>query len=432
MFVLMRRFLLSASLAVVAVLAIGATTASAATPVISSFSPKQVRVGQTLVINGKNFKKGVRKNRVFFFRASDGKAVRARPSSARSSRRMSVVVPATVTKLLDVQNGVPVGTRFQLEVFSGSPSKKTPKSRSPIILPANATTNEGPGTVGTTPPPPADCDNDGTPDSTDTDDDNDGLSDDVEANIHTDPCKKDTDGDGVDDAYEYYSSLDLNANPNYASKRPYPNPLDATDAGKDFDGDGLTQAEEFAASVKFGTAITAPLTYSDGNQSSVAPANIGFMDLDQNGRVTDDEKDADNDGLPNWIELAKGEKAPANNGYTQPQSGTTCTFTGNTGPQASPSIFATSDRFTICNGVTVANGNTFGQLTRTPEPWYFTLDWLDADSDGDTVTDGADDQDHDGLTNIEEATAGGDGFFTNPEDPCDPNEDAALCERHTR
>lgn len=430
----MPRVFICSFLAFVALSASGAAAAFAATPVITSFSPAQVRVGQTLVINGKNFKKGIRNNRVFFIKASDGKTVRARPSRASSTRRMEVVVPAGVAKFLTVTGGVAGATRFQLQLLSGTFSKKTPKSRSPIILPANASNapGGGPGGVGTTPPPPADCDGDGTPDATDADDDNDGLSDQTEAAIHTDPCKKDTDGDRVDDAYEYYSSLDLNSNPNYASKRPYPNPLDSEDATKDFDGDGLTMTEEFTASVKTGTATAAPLTYSDGNQTSAAPGNSGALDLDQNGRITDDEKDADNDGLANWVEMAKGEKAPPNNGYTQPTSGTTCAFTGNTGPQAAPSIFATADRFTVCNGVTLANGNTFKQLDRVAEPWWFQLDAFDADSDGDGVPDGADDQDHDGLSNAEESSAGGDTFFTNPEDPCDPNEDAPLCERHTR
>ena len=34
------------------------------------------------------------------------------------------------------------------------------------------------------------------------------------------------------------------------------------------------------------------------------------MDLDNNGRITDEEKDADNDYLPNWVELQKGEPKP--------------------------------------------------------------------------------------------------------------------------
>src|SRR3954447_12029101 len=165
----MRRLIISSVLALVALAAVTASASAAASPVITSFSPAQVRVGQTLVISGKNFKKGVSKNRIFFSRATDGKTVRVRPSKAASTRRMEVVVPAAVAKFLAVKNGAAIGTRFQLQVFSGVFSKKTAKSRSPIVMPASAVDTPGsPGSsVGTTPPPPADCDADGTPDSTD-------------------------------------------------------------------------------------------------------------------------------------------------------------------------------------------------------------------------------------------------------------------------
>jgi hypothetical protein len=278
-----------------------------------------------------------------------------------------------------------------------------------------------------TPPPPPDCDADGTPDASDADDDNDGLPDDVEAAIKTDPCKPDTDGDGIGDAYEYYSSLDLNGSPNYAGKRPYPNPLDSTDAQKDFDGDGLTMAEEYAASVKYGTATSAPLTYSDGNQQSVAPANPGAMDLDNNTRITDDEKDADNDQLPNWVEIAKGE--------TEPVAGSACAFVPSTGP----GLTVYGNVYTSCNGGTqMPNGLTFGDLETTtttgaPPPAYDAtnrLNWLDPDTDGDGTMDGADDEDFDGVSNIEEITAGTDTYYTEPEDPCDPNPGSRSCPVH--
>jgi Bacterial TSP3 repeat/IPT/TIG domain len=423
----MRRLIIS-SLLSLAALAGFASAAYAAAPVITSFSPAQVRVGQKLVINGKNFKKGVRNNRVFFIRASDGKTVRTRPSKASSTRRMEVIVPAGVVKFLTIKDGVGVATRFQLQLLSGQFSKTTAKSRSPLVLPAGGpNTPTTPGSVGVTPPPAGDCDADGTPDATDGDDDNDGLSDGVEAIIHTDPCKQDSDGDGVGDAYEYYASLDLNANPNYAGKRPYPNPLDAGDANSDFDGDGLTQTEEFAASVKFGTATTAPLTYSDGNQQSVAPANAGAMDLDNNGRITDDEKDADNDGLANWLEIAKAEPDPS--------AAFGCSYAPSTGP--GPVVY--SNIYTICNGgPQMPNGRTFGNLESTtttggaPPPFDSSnrLNYLDPDTDGDGITDAADDEDFDGVSNAEEIVAGADGFYTNPEDPCDPNPDSRSCPVH--
>ncbi|HYZ30131.1 MAG TPA: IPT/TIG domain-containing protein, partial [Thermoleophilaceae bacterium] len=131
----MRRLIISSLLALGA-LAGFASAAYAAAPVITSFSPAQVRVGQKLVINGKNFKKGVRNNRVFFIRASDGKTVRTRPSKASSTRRIEVIVPAGVTKFLTIKDGVGVGTRFRLQLLSGQFSKVTRTSRSPLVLAA--------------------------------------------------------------------------------------------------------------------------------------------------------------------------------------------------------------------------------------------------------------------------------------------------------
>jgi hypothetical protein len=329
--------------------------------------------------------------------------------------------------LTDDGKGGKVATRFQIMVFTRVLGPKTKRSRSPMILPSGATVPGTPGTPGINLPAPPDCDSDGTPDAQDTDDDNDGLSDDLEASIHTNPCNVDTDGDGVGDAYEYYASLDLNGTPNYAGKRPYPNPLDPADASKDFDGDGLTMAEEYAASKKYGSATSAPLTYSDGNQQSVAPANSGAMDLDQNGRITDEEKDADNDQLANWLELAKGEPDPS--------SLWGCSYVTSTNgglPGAYTNIY------TVCGGgPMMPNGNTLSGTKSTyitgAAPSYINavrLDWLDADSDGDGIPDGQDDMDFDGLSNYEEITAGTDGYYTAPFDPCDPNPDSRTCPTH--
>ena len=123
-----------------------------------------------------------------------------------------------------------------------------------------------------------------------------------------------------------------------------PNPLDPTDANKDFDGDGMTMNEEFAAWIAFGNH-SLPLNYSDGKQYSPAPDGPGRMDLDNNGRISDDEKDADNDGLPNWAELAKGENAPPSNGQG------TCAFRASTGPNAQ---WDHPDIFTDCGAGLVA------------------------------------------------------------------------------
>src|SRR6476469_6821026 len=172
----MRRLLISSVLSLFALAAMAVSASAASAPVITSVSPKQVAIGQTLIINGRNFRRGVANNRVFFSRATDGKTVRVRPSKVNSTRRMQVLVPPSIDRFLTITNGVAGATRFQVQVLSGKFSKKTARSRSPLVFPAGATPTPGlPGAPGTKPPPPPDCDTDGTPDATDTDDDNDGL-----------------------------------------------------------------------------------------------------------------------------------------------------------------------------------------------------------------------------------------------------------------
>jgi hypothetical protein len=190
----------------------GSAFAATPRPVINSFSPAQVAVNGVLVLKGKNFGSGVTKNRVFFSRATDGKTVRARPRKATKTR-IEVVVPTAITKFL-ANNGTggKKATRFQIAIFTKLLGKYTAKSRSPIILPVGSAPVS---IVGGGLPPgatAADCDGDGTPNTTDTDDDNDLLGDTTEAQVGTDPCKADSDGDGIPDGYEYHSALDLNGN----------------------------------------------------------------------------------------------------------------------------------------------------------------------------------------------------------------------------
>ena len=196
----------------------------------------------------------------------------------------------------------------------------------------------------------------------------------------------------------------------------------------------MTNAEEFAAWNLYGGRVlpSAPgqsFPYSDGNQTSTAPVN-GGMDLDNNGRFTDDEKDADGDGLPNWLEMAKATEPDT----TYP-AGSPCSYAPSTGP--APTHYANA--FTDCGAGPMQNGDTFGNVVTpttvagTPPPDYLStqrLNYVDPDSDGDGVNDGDDDNDFDGLSNKEEITSGTDGFYTEPQDPCDPNVDARTCPIH--
>jgi hypothetical protein len=430
MFLLMRRLLATSALTLLALCAVASPSlARTPKPTISSVTPTKVAVGGVLTLKGKNFRSGVRNNRVFFVRASDGKSVRVRPRKATKTR-LDVLVPSVLTALLtDDGQGGKKETRFQLMVFTTVLGPKTKVSRSPLISPEGATV---PGAPGTPPPPPPDCDSDGTPDASDADDDNDGLGDDLEAAIKTNPCAKDTDGDNVEDAFEYYSARDLNSNAvPYPGARPFPNALDGTDADTDFDGDGMTSKEEFAVwNQAAGRVLPVnpgeSFPYSDGNQTSPSDNGIGFMDLDENGRITDEEKDADNDRLPNWVEMVKGEDTPTGG----------CAYV----PSSDGSGYgAYGNMLTDCGLGPMPNGRTFGKLesghtlTGAVAPAFSQiniLSYLNPDSDGDSIPDGEDDQDFDSLSNLEEIQPGTDGFYSAPKDPCDPNPDARSCPTH--
>jgi hypothetical protein len=340
-------------------------------PVIRSFSPKRVKVGQPLTIKGHNFVPGKGNTRVIFLRVN-GKAIAGGVAKKTTRTKIVVAVPKALNALL--KSG---SARFKLRVFSGQFSDWTKAKRSPVVV-FNGS--------GSTEDPAADCDHDKIPNSTDTDDDNDLLPDTLEGpdiahgQIGTDPCNPDSDGDGVSDGYEYQSALDLNrtvlfgpTNPiPYPGKRPYPNALDP-DQNVDYDGDGLTQGQEYFLWRTYGKNKF-PLNYSDGLRTTVPtklPAGARYVQMDSasfgpdynDGWLADGERDADGDGLTNWDEF---------NGRMQPEW-----------------------------WKRMYDGKTPGFPKETPYPITFdgTKAWS-RDSDGDGVPDGLDDQDHDGLNNL--------------------------------
>jgi hypothetical protein len=371
-----RRVVLCLGALVSALLAFSASASakSSPAPVIKSISPMTLTVGEKLTIKGKYFTPGKGKTRVFFVRRGGGTAF-ARAEKATKTK-LVVTLPAQLDKVL---NGKP--SRVLVRVLTSKFGKLTVASKSPIVSPTIPTGGGGP-TTGPTPDPNAtgpaapqgDCDKDGVPNSQETDMDNDLLSNDQEKALGLDPCSADTDGDGVVDGYEYQSALDLNRTvlfgsrppTPYPAKRPYPNPLFA-DAGTDYDGDGLTLGQEYSLWVTFGNHAM-PLNYSDGLQSSVdTPAPTSDPLLQQldtasgaghyhDGKLDDGERDADGDGLSNWDE--------ANGRMTQ--------------------------------------GWWTAQYEKTEKAYpltYTGVDMLNPDTDGDGIPDGADDEDHDGLSN---------------------------------
>ena len=365
-----RRVLFSLCALSVAALVFSATAMGAKkAPVVKSISPKTVTVGEKLTIRGRNFVPGKGKTKVFFVRVK-GKGVASAAAETASRSRVVVIVPTSLNDPLAGKTA-----RFRVRVLAKRFGEWSPKRISPLIAPSAATDGGGAGAA----TPEGDCDTDGTINSLDADDDNDLLPDSQEnGQLGTLPCNGDSDGDGVQDGFEYQSALDLNrtvlhgATPPipYPGKRPYPNPL-FPDAGVDFDGDGLSSADESGLWIKYG-AHAFPLNYSAGLKTTVPTAAPSAPELEQldsatwsnkfDGQLNDGERDADGDGLGNWDE-AHGRMTPA----WWP---------------------ATYD----------------GKITGTKKETVYTVSYLgtdltDADTDGDGVLDGADDQDFDGLTN---------------------------------
>jgi hypothetical protein len=247
---MLRRAGLLAALTALLVPAVAGTTANAKTrsPVVTRITPKHVYVGETMTIRGHHFRRGLNKNTVAFKR-SGAKAVFVKADKG-TTKMLRFTLPKRLEKILVVKNGTPTATRLQVRVLAARFGKHFSKrSISPIVGPEKPPAPPKPASVD----PNGDCDGDGAVNAVDADDDNDLLSDTLEKSLRLDECNVDSDRDGVEDGYEYQSAKDLNddedQDPNtylpYPAKKPYPNPLDKTDADTDHDGDSLTLIEEY-------------------------------------------------------------------------------------------------------------------------------------------------------------------------------------------
>jgi hypothetical protein len=371
--------------------------ASASTPTITRVQPMRISVGGTLTISGKNFKAKRSANTVIF-RSPSGRTAFAKPKRA-SRTKLVVTVPAAVSRLLNVSGSRVKPTRLKLRVLAGRFSKYTTRRLSPVVT----SPSDGDGVPGGETPKV--CKND-------SDHDNDLLANDLELSIGTDPCLEDTDGDAMTDGWEYWSAKDLNikAVP-YPGKRPFTNALDPSDGSTgtfsayDFDGDGLTSREEYRAwrytgsslieSKAGGADLESPLGYSDGtkfSRSSETPgvpawrsASYGLpnptqpfpatFNLHDDAPWRDSERDADGDGISNWLESARG---PYANSW---QEGFWAVDAVDVDPWKEQSY---------C-------GQRPGFFDERP---FQNLDMADSDVDGDSLLDGEDDQDNDDFSNI--------------------------------
>ncbi|HEV7750913.1 MAG TPA: hypothetical protein VGO71_05190 [Baekduia sp.] len=397
-------------------------------PTVSKVSPMKVGIGDKLVVKGKYYKSGKAKNYVVFKR-DGGRALFVKSDKATTTQ-ITVTVPAKLLSFLQQKGGVAQPTRFHLRVMATRLAKTYTKTgQSPLISPTSSASG-----------PSNDCDGDGVTNAKDPDDDNDLLSDTQEATVGTDPCKRDSDGDGMSDGWEVQSAKDRNGGV-YPKTKPSPNPLDKSDAPIDADGDGLTNLEEYAAWATYG-GNTFPLSYSGGNGASAGrggvPAGQGYLDRDHNGFLSDLERDADGDGIANMDE-ARGDLA----GTTIHESRITTSQSDNDKNFYDFGIFTPSyladaaeqakQEMVQCGGINqvpyYCTDKISGGIVDVQK--IDTLDWLSPDSDGDGVRDDADDVDHDGVANMDELMRMMGSVFSERKlaalDPCVPTYDNPAC-----
>jgi hypothetical protein len=423
---------------------------TSAAPVVTSIRPLKLKIGEKLTIHGRNFITGRHKDTIVFMGA--GKRVVWVKSDTASKNTLTVKLPTKLAVLLADKSGKQQPTRLLIRVIARKSARAfTKRSLSPIVSPNTILTG---GAVAEPCPGYSNANGDS---------DGDFLSNGLELALGTNACKADSDGDGVTDGYEYQSALDLNRTANssaipwpYPGKRPYPNPLDASDANTDYDGDVLTLGEEFQASYAWLLGIDpqhrlhtfmpyAPAAPNPNNNMVV----VSYSDGDQTTNTMDGAGNLINP-TGNPLGAPTGPAAPCspaqaastqsgfdvNGNGTIGDAGDLLSYQGDSGfvsntlsplgwmneynENSQADCFLRDDEKDVdgdgLSNFTESHGPLLGQSWWTkyvPKAGTFTpeaggTNWLDPDTDGDGILDGSDDQDHDGYTNIEESLPVGD------------------------
>ncbi|WP_241321806.1 tandem-95 repeat protein, partial [Belliella aquatica] len=227
--------------------------------------------------------------------------------------------------------------------------------------------------------------------------DNDGLTNGEELLLGTDPLNPDSDGDGVPDGQEVTDGTDPSNPCLYNPQSQVLNNVTAAWLALDCDNDGLTNQEEI-------TQGTNPLNSDsdgdgvpDGQEVTDGTNPLDVCDyevVNQIGTTSTawDNADCDNDGESNATELANG---------TDPQD--PCSFT--TAPAVGTPAYA-NWLAADCDGDGVTNGQEIADGTDPNDPCSYNVDNQDLDNVSTAWL--ALDCDNDGLTNQQELALGTD------------------------
>ena len=281
--------------------------------------------------------------------------------------------------------------------------------------------------------PDGDCDGDGVKNGVDADDDNDLLGDDLELALMLDPCTGDTDKDGVEDGFEYLSAIDLNndelpgAERRHSRSRPRRRTRTRSSTTRHRlrrrqpDAvDGVQALEVHVRGQSHGATRTlSPLSYSDGQYSiSRGPTAAADPTLPPPATTA---RDFAAGPTPAATAGQPARRSTRPHARRQTVDGSSTSDRSGGAPDAAESHYWDLDGDGYSPTTSATRTPTASQLRRGHGPmtagwWagvlhrrgaripiiYAGTEPFDADSDGDGVRDGADDQDYDDVPNVME------------------------------